>query len=119
MNLTAEQLLLADAILRHRPFSRSTAIHQALHLAGEYMPEDEQAQLQAYLDSIAIDMVPDGFRYVSRNAVSLLSLVPLDLQVVIDGPSPEDRLGAGTAEGIRLAGCNRLTTACSASWQPL
>ena len=74
MSPTAEQQLLADAILRHRPFSLSTSIRQALQLAGEYVPEEEQAQFQAYVDSIAIDMVPDGYRYVSRDGVPLLGL---------------------------------------------
>ena len=79
MSPTAEQQLLVDAILRHRPFSLNTSIRQALHLAGEYVPEEEQAQLQAYVDSIIIDMVPDGFRYVRRDGVPLLGLGPLEI----------------------------------------
>lgn len=35
--------------------------------------------LLAYADSIAIDMVPDGCRYVGRNGVPLLGLGPLEL----------------------------------------
>lgn len=83
MSPTAEQQLLADAILRHRPFSLSTAIRQVLQLAGEYVPEEEAAQLQAYVDSIAIDMVLDGFRYVSRDGVPLLGIGPLGLFVEV------------------------------------
>lgn len=79
MNPTAEQQLLADAILRHRPFTLSTAIRQALHLAGEYVPDEEAFQLQAYVDTIAIDMVPDGFRFVRREGQPLLGLGPLEL----------------------------------------
>ena len=79
MSPTAEQQLLADAILRHRPFSLSTAIRQALQLAGEYVPEQEAVQLQAYVDSITLDMVPDSFRYVSRDGVPMLGIGPLEL----------------------------------------
>ena len=79
MSPTAEQQLLTDAILRHRPFSLSTAIRQVLQLAGEYVPEEESAQLQAYVDFIAIDMVPDGFRYVTRDGVPLLGLGPFEV----------------------------------------
>ncbi|MBH8569342.1 hypothetical protein KB206_10635 [Microvirga sp. STS02] len=75
----AEQQLLADAILRHRPFSLATAIRQVLQLAGEYVPEEEAELLNTYVDSIAIDMVPDGFRYVSRNGVPLLGIGPMEL----------------------------------------
>ncbi|MCI1187883.1 hypothetical protein MON38_10665 [Hymenobacter sp. DH14] len=76
---TAEQSLLVDAILRHRPFALAAALRRALHVAGEYVPVEEQAQFQAYVDSIAIDMVPDGFRYVSRDGVPLLGIGPLEL----------------------------------------
>lgn len=38
-------------------------------MAGEYVPEEEQAQLQEYVDSISIDMMPNGFRYVSHDQV--------------------------------------------------
>lgn len=79
MTPTAEQQLLADAILRHRPFPLAVALYQALGVAGEYVAEEERDQLQAYADSISIDMVPDGFRYVSRAGVSLLGLGPLEL----------------------------------------
>ncbi|MGY3091351.1 hypothetical protein ACVWYF_004417 [Hymenobacter sp. UYAg731] len=70
---TAEQWLLAEAILRHRPFSLPAAIRRALAAAGEYVPPEEETQLQAYTDAIDIDMVPDGYRYVSRNRVPLRS----------------------------------------------
>lgn len=76
---TAEQLLLAEAILRHRPFSLSEALQRALVAAGEYVPPEEEMQLQQYADAIDIDMVPDGYRYVTRNGVPLLGLGPLEL----------------------------------------
>jgi hypothetical protein len=76
---TAEQQVLADAILRYRPLSLAAAIRQALRVVGEYVPEEEEAHLHAYADSINIDMVPDGFRYVSRDDVPLLGLGPLEL----------------------------------------
>jgi hypothetical protein len=43
------------------------------------VPEEEQAQLPPYVDSITIDMVSDGFRYVSCDGVPLLGLGPLEL----------------------------------------
>ena len=76
---TAEQWLLAEAILRHRPFSLPAAIRHALAAAGEYVPPEEETRLQRCADSIAIDTVPDGYRYVSRNCVPLLGLGPLEL----------------------------------------
>jgi len=76
---TAEQLLLAEAILRHRPFSLPAAIRRALVAAGEYVPPEEEAQFQQYADSIDINMVPDGYRYVRRDDVPLLGLGPLEL----------------------------------------
>ena len=76
---TAEQLLLAEAILRHRPFSLPVAIRRALLVAGEYVPSEEETRLQQYADSIAIDMVPDGYRHVSRDGMPLLGLGPLEL----------------------------------------
>ncbi|MDO7848504.1 hypothetical protein Q5H92_19210 [Hymenobacter sp. M29] len=76
---TAEQQVLAEAILRHRPFSLPVAIRRALAAAGEYVPPEEETQLQQYADSIDIDMVPDGYRYVSRNRVPLLGLGPLEV----------------------------------------
>jgi hypothetical protein len=76
---TAEEQLLADAILRHRPLALAPALHAALHVAGEYVPEGEEPLLRAYAESIDIDMVPDGYRYVSRNRVPLLGLGPLEL----------------------------------------
>ena len=50
-----------------------------LQLAGEYVPEEEADQLQAYVDSIAIDMGADGFRYVHRDGVPLLGIGALEL----------------------------------------
>ena len=76
---TAEQLLLAEAILRHRLFSLPAAIRRALVAAGEYVPPEEETRLQQYADAIAVDMVPDGYRYVRRNRVPLLGLGPLEL----------------------------------------
>jgi hypothetical protein len=76
---TAEQLLLAAAILRHRPLTLPTALRVALLATGEYVPEEEESFLFDYADSIAIDMVPDGFRYVSRGEVPLLGIGPLEL----------------------------------------
>ena len=76
---TAEQWLLAEAILRHRPFALPAAIRRALVAAGECVPPEEEAQLQAYADSIDINMVPDGYRYVRRDDVPLLGLGPLEL----------------------------------------
>lgn len=43
------------------------------------MPDEEFEQLQHYADSINIDMVPDGFRFVSRDGVPLVGLGPLEL----------------------------------------
>jgi hypothetical protein len=54
--------------------------------AGEYVPPEEEAQLQQYADAIDIDMVPDGYRYVSRNCVPLLGLGPLELFVEPGNP---------------------------------
>jgi hypothetical protein len=76
---TAEQQLLADAILRHRPLALAPALRAALCVAGEYVPEAEEPLLRAYADAIAIDMVPDGYRYVSRDGVPLVGLGPLEL----------------------------------------
>ncbi|MBC8082663.1 MAG: hypothetical protein H7Z21_05570 [Hymenobacter sp.] len=76
---TAEQWLLAEAIRRHRPFSLPAAFRRALVAAGECVPPEEETQLQQYAGAIAIDMVPDGYRYVRRNRVPLLGLGPLEL----------------------------------------
>ena len=76
---TAEQSLLAEAILRHRPLALAKALHAALHTAGEYVPPEEETRLQQYADAIAVDMVPDGYRYVRRDRVPLLGLGPLEL----------------------------------------
>jgi hypothetical protein len=83
---TAKQLLLAEAILRHRPFSLAEALRRALMMAGEYVPSEEESQLQVYVDAIDIDMVPDGYRYVTRNGVPLLGLGPLELFTEPDNP---------------------------------
>ena len=76
---TAEEQLLADAILRHRPLSLVSALRQALLNTGEYVPLEEEHFLKSYADSINIDMVPDGFRYVSRGDLPLLGLGSLEL----------------------------------------
>ena len=76
---TAEQALLAEAILRHRPLALAEALYAALRVAGEYVPVEEETHLQAYADAITIDMVPDGYRYVRRDDVPLLGLGPLEL----------------------------------------
>ncbi|MFD2719567.1 hypothetical protein ACFST9_12635 [Hymenobacter monticola] len=76
---TVEEQLLADAILRHRPLALAPALQAALRVAGEYVPEEEAVLLQAYADAIAIDMVPDGYRYVRRDGLPLLGLGPLEL----------------------------------------
>lgn len=83
---SAEEWLLAEAILRHRPFALPAAIRRALVAAGEYVPPEEEAGLQAYADAIDIDMVPDGYRYVRRNGVPLLGLGPLELFAEPDNP---------------------------------
>jgi hypothetical protein len=45
---------------------------------GGGVPEEEQ-HLRDHADSVSIDMVPDGFRFVSRGEVPLLGFGPLDL----------------------------------------
>ena len=84
--VTAEMQLLADAILRQRPFALDEALHRALWAVGEYVPEEEELQFQNYTDSISIDMVPNGYRYVSRDGVPLLGLGPLELYAEPDNP---------------------------------
>ena len=74
---TAEQRVLAEAILRHRPLALTEALRAALRAAGEDVPAGEETSLHAYADAIAIDMVPDGFRYVSRDGVPLPWLITL------------------------------------------
>ena len=76
---TAEQRVLAEAILRHRPLALAEAVRAALRAAGEDVAEGEEPLLRHYADSIAIDMVTDGYRYVSRDGVPLLGLGPLEL----------------------------------------
>ena len=88
---TAEQLLLVEAILRHRPFSLPAAIRRALVAAGEYIPPEEETRLQQYADAIAVDMVPDGYRYVRRDRVPLLGLGPLELFAEPGNPQPLTR----------------------------
>jgi hypothetical protein len=83
---TAEEHVLAEAILRHRPLSLAKAVHAALRAAGEHVPVEEEALLQAYADSIAIDMVPDGYRYVSRDGIPLLGLGALEVYTEPDNP---------------------------------
>ena len=43
---TAEQLLLAEAIRRHRSFSLPAAIRRALVATGEHVPPEEETRLQ-------------------------------------------------------------------------
>ena len=88
---TAEQRVLAEAILRHRPLALTEALRAALRAAGEDAPAGEETSLHAYADAIAIDMVPDGFRYVSRDGVPLLGLGPLELFVEPGNPQPLTR----------------------------
>jgi hypothetical protein len=76
---TAEQQLLLDAMLRHRPFGLRTSLRRALQEWGESVLEEEEPQLQHYVDSIRIDMVPDGYRFVRRGEVPLLGIGPLEL----------------------------------------
>ena len=76
---TAEEQLLAEAILRHRLLPLAKALRAALRAAGEYVPAEEEPALRVYADSVAIDMVPDGYRYVTRDGVPLLGLGPLEL----------------------------------------
>ena len=76
---TAKQRVLAEAILRHRPLALTEALRAALRAAGKDVPAGEKTSLHAYAETIAIDMVPDGFRYVSRDGVPLLGLGPLEL----------------------------------------
>ena len=109
---TAEQQLLVDAILRHRPFPLSVAIRRALWAEGEEVAEEEQAQLQAYADSITIDMVPDGYRLVTRDGVPLLGLGPLELYAEPDNPQLLTRCAVwygseAWAEWLRWGGMSR------------
>ena len=69
----AEEYLLAEAILRHRPLGLAV-LRSALRAAGKDGPREEQDLLYDYADSIAIDRVPDGFRCVSRGEVYLLGI---------------------------------------------
>jgi hypothetical protein len=106
---TAEQWLLAEAILRHRPFALPAAIRRALVAAGEYVPPEEEAQLQAYAEAIAIDMVPDGYRYVYRDGMPLLGLGPLELFTEPGNPQLLTRCAvwygtAARAEWVRRGG---------------
>lgn len=55
-------------------------------VADEYVPDEEEETLRIYADSIAIDMVPDGFRFVSRDGVPLLCLGPLELFEEVGNP---------------------------------
>lgn len=98
---TAEEQLLADAILRHRPLALAPAVRAALHAAGEYVPEEETGLLQAYADSITIDIVPDGYRYVHREGVPLLGLGPLDLFVEPGNPQLLTRCAVWYGEEAR------------------
>ena len=106
---TAEEQLLADALLRHRPYPLRVAIRRALWAEGEYVPEGEEGLLQAYADSITIDMVPDGYRLVLRQKEPLLGLGPLELFAVPGNPQLLTRCavwygGAALAEWMRRGG---------------
>ena len=78
-DITAEQRLLAAALLQHRSFPLATALRRALLAAGEYVPDEEEEMLWDYVDFITIDIALDGFRYVSREDVPLLGIGPLVL----------------------------------------
>jgi len=52
---------------------------------GEVLEEGER-QFQCYAESIIIDMVSDGFRYVHRYGVPLLGLGPLEVFTKPDNP---------------------------------
>ena len=45
------------------------------------MPSEDWEQLESYADAITIDMVPDGYRLVSRQGVPLVGIGPLQLFV--------------------------------------
>ena len=85
---TAEQRVLAEAILRHRPLALAEALRAALRAAGEDVADEEETQLRHYADSIAIDMVPDDYRCVRRDGVPLLGLGPLKLFTEPSNPQP-------------------------------
>jgi hypothetical protein len=76
---TAEQQLLAAAILQHQTYPLATAWRRALLETGEYVPEEEEELLWDYIDGIIIDVVWAGFRYVSREEVPLLCIGPLEV----------------------------------------
>jgi len=76
---TSEERVLADAILLHRPFPLASAIRRVLLEAGEWVPDEEEELLWDYVDAIAIDMLLDGFRYVTRDEKPLLGIGPLEV----------------------------------------
>ncbi|WP_426058908.1 hypothetical protein [Hymenobacter sp. B1770] len=76
---TAEMWVLANAILYHRPYPLATALRRAYMDAGEYVPDDEEELLWDYADRILIDMVWQGYRFVSRDEVPLLCIGPLEV----------------------------------------
>ncbi len=71
--------MLAEAILHHRPFPLATALRRAFFAAGEYVPDEEEELLWDYANGIFVDMVWQGYRYVSRDEVPLLCIGPLEL----------------------------------------
>lgn len=76
---TAEQHLLADAILRHRQYPLATALRRVLLAAGEYVPDEDAELLYDYAASVFIATALDGFHLVSRDEVPLLGIGPLEL----------------------------------------
>ena len=84
--LPAEQWLLAEAIRRHRLFSLPAVIRHALAAAGEYVPPEEETRLQQDTDASAVDLVPDGDRYVRRDGGPLLGRGPLGRFTEPDNP---------------------------------
>lgn len=75
------------------------------------MPLEEEMQLQLYADSINMDLVLDGYRYVMRNGVPLLGLRPLALFAEPDNPQLLTRCAvwyatAAQAEWMRRGGAS-------------
>ena len=117
--ITADMQLLADAILRHWPFALDEALRRALWAVGEYVTEEEERQFQHYAESIAIAMVPNGFRYVHRDGAPLLGLGPLEVFTKLDNPQLLTRCTAwygveALAEWLRRDGASTLRYA---AWQ--
>jgi hypothetical protein len=94
--------MLADAILRHRHLTLVPALHAALQAAGEYVAMEKKPVLQAYADALAIDVVPDGFRYAHREGKPLLGLGPLELFTEPDNPHLLTRCAVWYGEDTRV-----------------